>query len=551
MKAILVLIVLLLSSPLWARNENDPDILVQTRFNDEWSDVFLHHLRTVMINQGLGDPYQRTIEEPLIFDLKPQVSRLTDPAEDWYQKLLKFLKIDLLQSDFKLIIEKFRYKVENVDAAISPSTRNAEMVWTVKHNVDGLGLGADSMTLQVSLHSTTGKPIVFDIALEGVELAFEGLTLPVEGVWRSGIKEEQVNVTLQKVDLRKAMLGLQQNPDNVILNVKDIIVPPVEIRIGDRRIKIDPTKVKNWILTRKEEMKRFILDVLVLKNIDEFEDLTGEDDPSLTFPRTTFAETEMLAGAARLDSLVATQTQMRARLKSVFCLPQEASDAKSCIETAPRNPRAERLGRDLEASLRQIYKDLEEKDANIIVSLSEPYLNQAITAAIKAGLLNEAFGDGEVTLAEGGALLQMDKAGDVFHGYIHLTNKLTGWDRRFTGRSSITFPVKIGVRIRLEQNAEGIPTLYADMAEAEAPNELLLKGAPHIGMASNIATVPRFRGKVIQKVQDAVKKFQGQRLTELPLPFLKGTFLEKTQFKSDGFGRANALFKVEERKKLH
>ncbi|MBY0515701.1 MAG: hypothetical protein K2P81_02250, partial [Bacteriovoracaceae bacterium] len=246
---------------------------------------------------------------------------------------------------------------------------------------------------------------------------------------------------------------------------------------------------------------------------------------------------------------IATQTQVRARMKSVFCNPREATDLKSCLETAPVNPRADRLGRDYEASLKKIYEELERNDANIVVSLSEPYLNQALTAAISSGILAEAFGDGEVSLAEGGALLRLDKSGDVFYAFLHLNNKLSGWDRRLTGRSLITFPIKLGIRLKLEQK-DNQPTLMVDVVETEATEEMLLKGKPEIGMKSTIATVPRFRGKVVQKVQESVKKFLGQRLIELPMPFLKSTFLEKTQFVSDGLGRANALFKVEEKRRL-
>ncbi|MBY0517523.1 MAG: hypothetical protein K2P81_11470, partial [Bacteriovoracaceae bacterium] len=298
-------IILIISSPVWARSEVEPDILVQSRFNRDWSSIFLNHMRAVMVSNGFGDPYKKTIEEPLIFDLGPQVSSLTPQSNDWYQALLKFLKIDLVKSDFKLIIEKFRYQVDNVDAAISPSTANGRMNWVMSHNVDGLGLGSDKISLEVQLYSTTGKPIVFSIQLVEPELIFNDMTLPVQAVWSSQILDESISVALTKLDLRDAMRGLQKNPNKVTMNIADVIVPPVEIRVGERSVRIDPAKLRNWILSRKDEMKKFILDVIVLKNIERFEDLTGEDDPTIPMERTFFAAGEKLSGAIRVDALIA------------------------------------------------------------------------------------------------------------------------------------------------------------------------------------------------------------------------------------------------------
>jgi hypothetical protein len=152
---------------------------------------------------------------------------------------------------------------------------------------------------------------------------------------------------------------------------------------------IDPTQMRDGIIRNKEKMKRFLLDVMVIKNIDVFEDMTGEDELLMGLPRNFFAPGEKLSAAVSLENLIGTQTHVRARMNGVFCNPREATDLKSCLETAARNPRTERAGIDYEASLRKIFADLERNDANIIVSLSETYLNQAATASIEAGLMTE------------------------------------------------------------------------------------------------------------------------------------------------------------------
>lgn len=524
----------------------DPSILVQSRFNKEWSPVFLNHLRSVIIQNDIPDPYQRTFEKPLVFDLGSQVKGLSEDGENWFRLFQQFLKIDLLRSEFKLVIEGLNYKVGNLDADITPANAYGGMLWKMEHNVSDLGLGAQRMALQVSLHSVSGQPIVFSIDLMDMMLDLEGLTVPARAVWSSSIFEDKLGVSLEQVDLREALQKMHAEDQSVRLSVRDVEVPPVEIRIGSRRVRIEPTKVRSWILANQAQMKKFILDVIVLKNLDAFEDITGDEDLLVRLNRHFYAPSEFLSAAISLNDITTQEGQVQSRLDGVFCVPREATDLKSCQASAPRNPRVDRVGINYQASVSKIFEDLEQKNANIIVSLSEAYLNQAAAAAIEAGLLNDAFDD-EISLASGGVMIQLDRKGDVFHGYLHLTNRMTDWYRRFTGRSVITFPIRLGVKLKLEQ-VEGVPTLMIDIVEAEAPTQLLLSGAPEMGMPTTINTVPRFRNRVVEKVQVAVKKFQGLRLAAVPMPFLKGTFFERTQFMSDGFGRANALFKVDEKR---
>ncbi len=546
MRVLLIHLAFALSLSAFAKSVEDPSIIVQSRFNREWSHVFLNHLRSVMVQQGLGDPYERTIDGELVFDLGARVLDFSSEGQEWFRLLQQFLKLDLVRSDFRLVVNDFGYKVGKIDAAVRPQSRRELMQWTFAHNVDDLALGAKRMALEVSLQASGPQPIVFSLELLGARLSLDGLTVPLTAVWSSQIDKDDVRVNLEQVDLREALRTLHKNTDRVKLDVDDILIPSLQVRVGSRTMSIDPVKLKTWILTNKEGLKKFLLDVMVLRNLDAFEDVASEDLP-LAFPRSIFAPGDNISAAVTLDNLIGTASQVRARLSAVFCDPREATDLAGCVATAPVNPRAVRSGIDYEASLKKIFQDLESNDANIIVSLGESYINQAITTAIKAGLMTEAFGEGEISIAPGGAMVTLDTEGDVFHGYLHLTNKLSAWERRFTGRSTITFPIRLGLRLKIE-NKDGVPTLGIEVAEATAREELLLKGVPAIGMPSDIATVPRFRNRVIEKVQASVKKFQGQRLVEVPMPFLRGTFFEKTQFKTDGFGRANALFKVDEKR---
>ena len=547
---LLMLLIVLNMTPLKVMSEvNESDVVIQTRFDKDWSRVFFDHVRSVLMQNGLPDPYRNMIEKPLIFNLGPKVSDFSIEGRDWYRLLLKFLNVDMLRSDFRLVIQSLSYGLDNLDAEITPSSTREHTLWKMKHNVHGLELGADRISLEVSLHSASGNPILFAIELIGPELEIEGVSLPVEALWKTELVEDSINLKLEKIDLRETLKKLHANPDSVKLNFRDLIVPSLEIRVGNRSINIEPTKLRDWIMREKEAMKVFILDIIVLRNLEVFEDPSRDDDLEFKFPKSYFEEIQPLASALSVEGITASKNHAVAGLKGVLCLPSEAYDVKTCLDSAPINPRADRTNRNFSASLTNIHSILEANQANIVLSVGEPFINQALTASVKAGILAAAFNEGEVSLADGGVMMTLDKEGDIFHGYIHLTHKLSGLRRAATGRSSITFPVQLGLRLKLEQKDE-IPYLYLEVVEASASNDLLLKGAPEVGMASNVATVPRFRSKLIKEVQQSIKQFKGTILFELPVPFLRGTFFERTQFKSDGLGRANALFKVEEKLRL-
>jgi hypothetical protein len=526
----------------------DPDIIVLGKLDKSWSQRFLDHLRAVMVRNVLPDPYARTLDKPVVFELGDSLLGVSGPGQEWLRSFQELFRVDMAQSRFAVVLDRLDYKIEKFDAAVLPRPLPAGVEWLTSHGVEGLELGAGRMSLQVTL-ATRGAPVTFEVGLVNPRIVLRDMVVPLTTVWRSSVDASALNVELEQVDLRQTLQTMREHPEKVEVRIEDIIVPDVAFRVGNRTVRLAPERLRQLVFGRQEEFKRLLLDLMATRNQEVLADITGDEVLAFPLSRDYYIAGEklVLSSAATLDSLDAPDGFVRATMSGVLCVPKDATDLASCRQLAPRNPRPVRAGRDLVASERTLREEIIQRRADILVSVSEPFVNQALAAAIKAGLMDEAFEEaGDVELAPGGALARLDRAGDVFEGYLHVKNRLTGWDRRLTGRSEVRFPVLISVKIRLD-NLNGVPAVVVEVVDAQASRNLLLRGLSSEGMPSTVARVPRFRDKVIDKIQASLRKFKGTRIVEMPLPFLQGTFLTRTELVGDGHGRAQARVRVDDK----
>jgi hypothetical protein len=547
LKVFLALAVLLAIPKLRAQ---DPDVLVIGRLDKDWSERFLEHLRAVLLRNDVPDPYERTIDGELIFELEGNTDGISPEGRRWLEAFQDFFQINLATSDFSIAVDNLGYKIENFDAAVEPRPMSSDVEWQTQHRVAGLGIVANQIALRVALMAS-GRPVNFSVGLVKPRLSIQQMEVPLTTVWRSQVSPESIAVELAQVDMRQTMITLQRSPEQVSISIEDIIVPNVEVRVGNRSVRLSKEKLRQFIFERMDGFKRLLLDLMVRRNLEVFRDITEGEDLAFNFPNEFYIAGEklVLSSALKVDTLTAAGGTIRSTMTGKFCVPEDATDLQSCKAKAPVNPRAPRAGRNLQASEQVMREEISQGRANFIVSVSEPFINQALASAIKAGLLDEAFEEvegGLVELAPGGAFARLDRPGELFEGYLHVKNRLVGWDRRLTGRSEVRFPISVGLQIKLDHK-EGVPFLYVDVVDAKAPQSLLLQGLPRDGMPSTVRSVPRFRSKVIEKIQTAVRKFKGTRIVEMPLAFLEGTFLTRTQLTADGHGRAHARVRIEVR----
>ena len=182
-----------------------------------------------------------------------------------------------------------------------------------------------------------------------------------------------------------------------------------------------------------------------------------------------------------------------------------------------------------------------QKRANIVFSISEHYINQLITAAAQAGLL-ELGGEG-FRLGPEKAFILAEEKGEGFSLYLDIIHKLKKSQRILVGKSELRFPVRmnIGLKIILEDK---IPHLKIKVLNLKTDTDLLLEGKPEYGLQSNVNTV-RFQKKVIEGIMEDIQPFDQKVLVELELKEFKDTALEELSFASDGKGRANAVLYME------
>jgi hypothetical protein len=540
----LVLILLSLYSCLVMAGPND-DIVVKSRLDHSSSSAFISRIRTFLINNEFGDPYNRELETPVVVDFNQVLDELPENTQAWIKELQNILNLKLFESNYQLRIEKFSYQIQAFNSELRPFQVGPDRVEYVSLNyVQGLQLSAKKIVFQVELKRTTsGTPIIFDIELINPSFILDpGLVVELPMGWRTSLLPDSLLLSLHSIDLSKVFKEIGQKPDLISFSVQDFLMPEVSIRIGGKTLTFDREKIKRFLVSRKDEMKLAIIDLIKTKLEERFSNII-KDKPQEIFIPKTFSTKGDIETNFKLKSLNTDDSKiLDARLKGSFCSERNQSSLEDCRSNQdPTKLRRLITDEKFQESMNEINLLFMQKRANIVFSISEHYINQLIVSAAQAGLL-ELGGEG-FRLGSEKAFIIAEEKGEGFSLYIDIIHKLKGSQRVLVGKSELNFPVRlnIGLKIVLEDN---IPHLKIKVLSLKTDEKLLLQGKPEYGLKTNVNTV-RFQRKVIEGIMNDIKPFDQKILFDLELKEFKDTALEELSFTSDGKGRANAVLFME------
>lgn len=534
--------ILVFTSHVYANTHQD--IVVKSRFDLESSQSFIQQLRKFLINNKFGDPYSQTVKKPISIDLAQLLSEIPNDTQKWIHELQSVLKVQVFESNYRLVIDNFSYSVKNFNSEFVPgnsSSLRAEYV-TVNY-INGLHISADKISFEVELKQTqTRNPIKFKVELIEPEfIVNQDLTAELPMGWSTSVMPENIFLTLESVDISKVMAKIVKKPNLIDLRVKDMVMPQVSIKVGSKEIKFDQARIKNFFATRKENMKKGILDLLNVRMSERFSNIIKDAPKKLELARTYGLRSD-INGVFDVQTMDVNRTGIvHFDIDGHFC------DIAPMLENdfCQGNKIPARMRRDLPISnygrsIRELNRTLIEKKTNIAVSVSENYLNQLIEATIRAGLWEESFKDKPFKLGPEKSFLLAEDKGDTLSLYMDIIYKLSKTERILVGRSELRFPIKFKIAVKIEE-MEGMPHFTIKVKDIGTDEKLLLEGAPALGLTTNVNNVPRFRKKVLKAIMKDVSLFDKQLLVDVVMKELEGTYLDQLEFVSDGLGRANAL----------
>lgn len=527
---------------LGASAEVQQDIVFKSRFDLESSQNFITQLRIFLANNNFGDPYSQELKKPINVDLMKLLDEVPADTQRWIREFQSVVKIKLFESDYKLVVDKFGYSILDFNSEFKPGDSTPERVEYVTVNyVRGAHLRAERISFLVELKQTqTREPIRFSVELIEPEfIVSPELMAEVSMGWSTSIAPKNIFLTLETVDIRKLMARIVKSPELIDLRVKDMIMPDVSIRIGNKEINFDKQKIKRFFISRKEEMKKGVLDLLNIKLNERFSNIIKDSPQKLKLPRTMGIEGD-IPGVFDVQAMTVNNTGIvQFDLDGHFCNEKSFLDEGFCEDNKiPTKLRRTIPLAQYQRSLREINRGLIENKTNMAVSVSEHYLNQIVDATIKAGLWEESFKGRDFVMGPEKSFILAEEKGELLSMYIDIVYKLKGAQRILVGRSELRFPIRFMIALNIVE-VDGIPHFVIKVDKVATEDKLLLEGAEAYGLPTTVNNV-RFKNKVLKAIHADVDTFLNQTLIDVEMKELKGKYLDELEFRSDGNGRANA-----------
>lgn len=543
---------LLLASGFVSASEYDADpqdIVIKSRLDRESSGLLVGRVRTALMNTRFGDPFNQTFPKPMVVDFNQLIDELPADTQSWIKEFQSLLSLKLFESSYKLKVENFGYSINHFSSELQPFPEGLSRIEYVTYNaVQGLKLTAEKIAFQVELQRTqSGEPIKFDIVLIKPEFIISpDLMLEMPMGWHSSLLPASLQVSLHTIDLSKIFAKIAENPTLANLEVKDFIMPNVSIRVGNRELAFDREKIKKFMIVRKDEMKMALIDLLRARMQERFSNIINGQPQEVFLPRN-FSVAAAISPVFSLKSMDGDQpTKMfEVMVDGHFCADRNDLANDLCRG----NQIQSKIRRVIDAatfdeSMNDINLLFSQKKANVAVSISEHYLNQAITAAASSGLLD--LGGEDFALGPEKAFMLADEKGEGFSLYLDIIYKLTTQERILTGRSELRFPVKLSIGIKII-NINGYPRFQIKVLANKVDEKLLLRGLPQYDLRSTVG-LARFQKKVLARIMERLSPFDNKVLVDVELKDFKDTYLEQLNFRSDGKGRATAILHMNHKK---
>ena len=549
MNLYLLVLSFLLSTQSWANGPRD--IVIKSRLDQQSSASFIKRIRSVLINNNVGDPYNQIFTTPIVVDFNKVIEDLPSDTQSWIKDWQELFNLKIFESSYKLKIENFSYSIEQLSSEVKPSGSDQSRIDYVTYNaVKGLKLSASNIIFQVELNSTrSGEPIRFEFNLVDPEfLISPDLMFELPMGWQTSIMPDSLLISLNAIDLSRVFEKVVKSPKLIDLSIKNITMPQVSMRVGSRELKFDQQKIKKFMLSRKDDMKMAILDLLRAKLQERFSNIIKDRPQEIYIPRAFAIKGQIITVLDLKEMSADINTRiMEGRFGGHFCSTENELQDDFCRGSQVQAKERRKIEvAAFDQSMMDIDLLFNQKRANVALSVSEHYLNQLISAAAKAGVLE--LGSKDFTLGPENAFVLAEEKGEGFNLYLDIIYKLTGAQRVLVGRSELRFPVRLSIGLKMVL-VDKIPHLKIRVLKVHTDESLLLKGLPPYGLISNVNTA-RFQQKVLKGILEEIAPFDQKILLDLEIEELMDTYLEELDFFSDGKGRASAILFMNGEKRL-
>ena len=535
----------LFTSQAIAENFISPDILVETRLDSDWSGILVHKIRRLMKNIGYGDPFNQNFSGPIIVSEAKVKDYLNPSAEDLLKELGHFLNMDFLNGQTQVTLHGLGYNIRGFKTEMSATEDKKEgLSVTSDFSANKVRVSADKITLSLYIPGKNALPVINIEVIKPVITASGDKLINFLAKIQLKDKKDSFNFFLEDADFSALASGLVELDSNMKLDFETIIIPQVSIKVGNKEINFDPKKIEALINSKKDGLKAILVgEFSSMLTGGLAEELLGVIN-SVSFNKKHWVDSSTIQSMLSIDSFTNPDfgRLLEIKISGDFCAPELYKNVgERCI--------AERITKPVPSRLTQLHhfnsmanmrSHLDFGDANIVVSISEDYVNKVLVGTYDAGLWDDMLKSAGLALGPNKVSIRMDEKGSstgtLIMDILYTPKKL---EQLAVGTKQVRFPLvmKVGLKIKQDKQ-ESIFVIRMD--EVDASDETLTNGIPDLGAVSNIHSL-RLKKKVLKSIQSELIAMANTDVLEVRYPELRGLDLDKVDFVSDGNGRMNAL----------
>lgn len=542
---------LTLSLQAYSNSYKTPDILIDSKLEYDWSGFLITKLRTMLKNNGVPDPFTLKLDEPMVITDSIIESYLDQDGKDFIKNLGELIGLDILKGKTKVVINGLAYDIKDFKTNLNATERSDDGISIgADFSASKINLRADNVTLSIMIPSKDpAKSAQIDLKLIRPVIRASGDRL-INFFAKVKIQDnkDHFKFLVPEANFDEMAEALMGNPKGIYMNFRDIEIPDIKIRIGNRTLQLENQKVKDLLNNQQKAIKSLLMSQLasqfkkglgttILKVMEKYK-----------MPKESWLESSMLVSFFKLEKFSSdlNRNNLEINMPGDFCSPENFKvNAKKCLSHQITQPKPSRLNQKMNDDSVDYMKDMiDNGHANLVASISEDYVNKLLVSTFDAGLWHETMKEAGVALGPNKMMILMEEKGESATLVLDLLYTAKKIERLAIGAKQVRFPLIIKASVRI-QNVEGIPNLIIHFNSVDDSDKTLLHGRPEIGVVSNVHTL-RFKKKVIAAIKKDTAGLPNKDIMSLPFPQIKDLGLENVDFESDGIGRMNAILRLKE-----
>ncbi|MBI2604836.1 MAG: hypothetical protein HYW49_02025 [Deltaproteobacteria bacterium] len=528
-----------------------PDILLQAKHDADLNAFIVERLRTLLKNNSVSDPFNSEILGMSSVSHEILRDKLDADTKQLLVGIGNIFRIDMKRSRFNYAIDGIRYRIGRIVPQVCPLKGPAGYEASADLSFYDIEVSSKEVVITLRVAPLSGEapfelvrarivnPKV--VVKKDAALSFSS---KIEVKTEEKLKFHQKDSTF--ADLRDF---LKYNPDAVDLTYDDIVIPPIVVQAGVRRTEIESTKLKAFLLTQGESIKRALLRFFADRLTEDLGDAFLNLILQTPVRNDLWISSSIYSGyqVKRIEAVDGVQTAMH--ISGDFCSPQEYTTEGAACSSHQFDPgQVRRISeRDYAESRLIVDAELLNGDFNLIASVSEHYLNRLLAKTVELKFWDESLAAAGLTLGPMKTFLTLDRYGTEGTLYIDAIYRLPRYLQPFAGLEEIRFPLVFRVSIYIvNENVKGedIPVFVVRVNGAETSRATLEKGIPEFDYQSRLGT-SLLKRRIVKLIQRDAGKLIGTEVLRITMPELKGMGLSQAVFYSDGHGRALGKLKVQ------